>query len=266
MKSLMKKPTEQLVKKSEKILVNSILKIEKVSAGYGDFHVLSNISMHLNEGEIVALIGPNGAGKSTILKAIFSIADVYSGKIFFENQDESKNKIRDITKSSTHELLELGISYVPQGRINFPSMNVLDNLLAGVHMIQDKKIIDQRLKFVFLQFPALKKKQNLLAYSLSGGEQQMLAISRALMQNPKVLLLDEPSLGLSPKLVKETFKHIKDLSSLGISILVVEQNAKKAIEIADRTYLLEDGKVVFSGGKEIIKDPKIKEVYLGGRY
>ena len=246
-------------KKAEKLnLEKPILKLEKVSAGYHEFHVLSDVSMHVGKGEIVALIGPNGAGKSTVLKAIFSIADVKSGKICFEG--------KEINHLSTHELLNLGISYVPQGRINFPSMNVRDNLLAGVHMIDDKSLVDERLKFVLSKFPALKKKQNLLAYSLSGGEQQMLAIARALMQSPTVLLLDEPSLGLSPKLVKETFKHIKELSALGISILIVEQNAKKAIEIAHRTYLLEDGKVVFSGGKEIINNPKIKQVYLGGRY
>ena len=234
-----------------------MLKLKNVNAGYGEFHVLSDISVEVNEKEIVTLIGPNGAGKSTVLKAIFKIADVNSGKILFQDND--------ITKLSTHELLDLGISYVPQGRINFPSMNVRDNLLLGINLINDKKIINSRLNFVFSQFPVLKKKQNALAYSLSGGEQQMLAIGRALMHKPKVLLLDEPSLGLSPKLVKETFKIIKDLSKF-TSILVVEQNAKKAIEIANRTYLLEDGKVLFSGGKSIMKNSKIKQVYLGGRY
>ncbi len=245
---------KKLTEKSKKI----ILKVDNLSAGYREFHVLSDVSMHLDKGEIVALIGPNGAGKSTVLKAIFKIADVNSGKIFFEG--------KNIEALSTHELLEFGISYVPQGRINFPSMNVHDNLLLGINSIEDKKVINSRLNFVFDQFPVLKKKQKSLAYSLSGGEQQMLAIGRALMQKPKLLLLDEPSLGLSPKLVKETFKHINELSFLGISILIVEQNAKKAIEMADRTYLLEDGLVGFSGGKEIIHNPKIKEVYLGGRY
>ena len=234
-----------------------MLSIINLYAGYGDIEVLKGVNISVNEGEIVALIGPNGAGKSTVIKSVFGIADVKSGSIIFKG--------KDIKKVQTYELIKIGLSYVPQGKINFGSLNVEENLKIGV-LNEDKKIIEKNLKMVYDKFPVLKDKRNEYAFTLSGGEQQMLAIARALMHEPSLLLLDEPSLGLSPILQKEIFEMIKKLNASGIAILVVEQNAKKAIEIANKTYLLEDGKIVLEGGKEILDNKKIKLVYLGGRY
>jgi len=235
-----------------------MLEINNLYSGYEKLEVLKGISMKIKPDEIVALIGPNGAGKSTVIKSIFSIADVRKGKIVF--------KEKNITRMKTHELMELGIGYVPQGRINFGNLTVKENLEIGAELTKDRDVIDKSLEMVYRKFPVLWERKNKLAFTLSGGQQQMLALGRALMQNPSLLLLDEPSLGLSPKLQKEVFRTIQELKEDGISILIVEQNAKKAIEIADRTYLLEDGKIVLKGGKDILKHKKIKNVYLGGRY
>jgi branched-chain amino acid transport system ATP-binding protein len=234
-----------------------MLKITDLCAGYGEFEVLKGVNIEVNPNEIVALIGPNGAGKSTVIKSVFNIADVSKGKIFFNE--------KNITGLKTHELEEEGISYVPQGRIVFGTLSVKENLEIGAGLIRDKEVIRRNLEMVFEKFPILKEKQKQLAFSLSGGQQQMLAIGRALMQTPSLLLLDEPSLGLSPILQRELFKTIQELKDDGVSVLLVEQNAKKAIEVADRTYLLEDGRIVLKGGKDIIKHKKIKNVYLGGR-
>ena len=235
-----------------------MLSIKNLDAGYDGLEVLKQINLEIKPNEIVALIGPNGAGKSTIIKSIFDIADVTKGKIIFKG--------KDITKLKTHELIEVGISFVTQGKINFSNLTVKDNLEIGANMIKDKEVIEKNLKAVYEKFPVLKEKRHDLAFTLSGGQQQMLALGRALMQTPALLLLDEPSLGLSPKLQKETFKMIKKLKDDDISLLIVEQNAKKAIEIADRTYLLEDGNIVLKGDKKILRHEKIKNVYLGGRY
>ncbi len=235
-----------------------MLNIKGLSAGYGKFEVLKNIDLEVNPKEIIALIGPNGAGKSTILKAIFDIATITKGKIFFQK--------KDITNLKTHELIELGISYVNQGRVVFPTLSVEENLLMGAELIKDKEVIQRNLLSVYKKFPILRSKRTDLAFTLSGGQRQQLALGRALMHTPSLLLLDEPSLGLSPKLQKELFRTIEGLKEDGISILIVEQNAKKAIQIADRTYLLEDGKIALTGGKDILKHKKIKNVYLGGRY
>jgi branched-chain amino acid transport system ATP-binding protein len=234
-----------------------ILKIESLHSGYGELKVLKGVDIILNKGEIVALIGPNGAGKSTVIKSIFSMTKKTEGVILFKN--------KDISTLKTHELIKEGISYVNQGRITFGNLTVKENLLIGAYGIKDKDEIKKRSEEVYKRFPVLEERQNSLAYTLSGGQQQMLALGRALMQKPQVLLLDEPSLGLSPKLQKEIFQIIQKLKNEGISILVVEQNAKKAIEIADRTYLLEDGKIALEGNKSILKNPKIKNIYLGGR-
>jgi branched-chain amino acid transport system ATP-binding protein len=233
-----------------------MLSIEKLKAGYEELLVLKGVSLEVNPGEIVALIGPNGAGKSTVIKSVFSIARKLGGKIVFED--------KDITNLKTHELIKEGISYVNQGRINFGNLTVKENLEIGADYLDDKKEAKRRLESVFERFPILRERKDKLSYGLSGGQQQMLALGRALMQKPKLLMMDEPSLGLSPKLQKELFKMIKNLGEEGISLLVVEQNAKKAIEIADRTYLLENGEIALSGGKNILKNPKIKKVYLGG--
>jgi len=235
-----------------------MLEIKNLNSGYGKLHILKDIDLSVGSNEIVALIGPNGAGKSTIIKSIFNIANKTSGKISY--------KSNDITNLKTHKLVELGISYVPQGKINFSNLTIEENLRISADLLHDKEIIKTNLKMVYKKFPVLGQRKNELSYGLSGGQQQMLAIGRALMQNPSLLLLDEPSLGLSPILQKELFKTIEELKKEGISILIVEQNAKKAIEIADKTYLLEDGKIVLKGGKDILKHSKIKDVYLGGRY
>lgn len=235
-----------------------ILKIESLHSGYGELEVLKGINLILNKGEIVALIGPNGAGKSTVIKSIFSIARQTKGVIIFNN--------KDISHLKTHELIKEGISYVNQGRITFGNLTVRENLMIGAYGIKSQEEIEKRSKEVYDRFPVLKERQNSFAYTLSGGQQQMLALGRALMQKPRILLLDEPSLGLSPKLQKEIFQIIQGLKKEGISILIVEQNAKKAIEIADRTYLLEDGKIALEGNKKILNNQKIKNIYLGGRY
>ena len=234
-----------------------MLEIHDLYAGYNGLEVLKGINLEIKPNQIVALIGPNGAGKSTIIKSIFSIAKISKGKIIF--------KEKDITRLNTHKLMNLGISYVPQGRINFNNLTVKENLEIGAELIKDKEIIQKRLNVVYEKFPILKQKRNKHAFTLSGGQQQMLALGRALMQSPTLLLFDEPSLGLSPILQKELFKTIQKLRQDGIAILIVEQNAKKAIEIADKTYLLENGRIVLKGGKDIIKHEKIKNVYLGGR-
>ena len=234
-----------------------MLQIKALNAGYDGLKVLKDLNIEVKANEIVALIGPNGAGKSTVIKSVFNIADVYSGKIIFKGAD--------ITELKTHELVELGISYVNQGRINFDMLTVRENLEIGAEHL-DKKVMKENMKSVCTRVPMLRHKENAYAYTLSGGQRQMLALGRALMQNPSLLLMDEQSLGLSPKLQKELFAMIGKLREDGISILIVEQNAKKAIEMADRTYLMENGEIVLSGDREIIKHKKIKDVYLGGHY
>jgi branched-chain amino acid transport system ATP-binding protein len=235
-----------------------MLTIKNLHAGYGNFEVLKGVDISVKPNEIVALIGPNGAGKSTVIKSIFNIAKVNEGEITFKD--------RIINQLKTHELMEIGISYVNQGRINFNNLSVKENLEIGADLVHNSEIIEKNLDMVYKKFPVLKDRESDLAYGLSGGQQQMLALGRALMQQPSLLLLDEPSLGLSPILQKELFDTIIKLKDDGISLLVVEQNAKKAIEIADRTYLLEDGKIVLEGGREILEFDEIKNVYLGGRY
>ncbi len=235
-----------------------MLVIEDLYSGYGELKVLKGVNISVGKNEIVALIGPNGAGKSTVIKSIFNISDVSSGKVTFRDQD--------ITGLRTHEIIKLGISYLNQGKINFSNLTVKENLMIGADQIFEPELVEEGLERVYNKFPDLRSKENELAYTLSGGQQQMLALGRSLMQRPVLLLMDEPSLGLSPKLQKELFETIAGLREEGISMLIVEQNAKKAIELADRTYLLEDGKVVLEGGKEILENEAIKNVYLGGRY
>jgi branched-chain amino acid transport system ATP-binding protein len=230
---------------------------KNLTAGYKGIEVIKDINFEIKPGEIVAIIGPNGAGKSTFLKSIFNLAEIYSGRIYFKD--------KDITDFETHELIYYGISYVPQGRLVFSNMTVLENLEMGAFIFNDQDLIKNNLEHVYREFPVLKRKKDELAGNLSGGEQQMLAIARALMQSTELLLLDEPSLGLAPKVVSEIFEKVLKLRSEGISIIIVEQNAKKAVEIADRTYIFEDGKIALEGGKEILKDPRIKEIYFGGR-
>ena len=233
-----------------------MLQIKNLIAGYNGMEILHGVDFNLNLGEIVAIIGPNGAGKSTLLKSIFNLCQIYSGKIFF--------KEKDITKLSTHYLIQEGISYVPQGRQVFSNLTVKENLEMGCFTMEDHELLKRNLTDVYNKFPVFKKRENDLALHLSGGEQQMLAIAKALVQDPELLLLDEPSLGLSPKAMKEVFDKIVEINKEGVSIIIVEQNAKQAIEIAHRTYILENGKVALEGGKEILKNVRIKNIYFGG--
>ena len=234
-----------------------MLQIKDLKSGYNEMEILHGVDLEVKSGEIVAIIGPNGSGKSTTLKSIFNLCKTYSGKIIWKN--------KNITKLKTHEKIFEGISYVPQGRQVFRDLTVHENLEMGAFIMKNKELVKTNIKDVYEKFPFLKEKQSKYADTLSGGQQQMLSIGRALIQNPQLLLLDEPSLGLSPKAMKEIFQKIKEINKEGVSIIIVEQNAKQAVELADRTYILEDGKIALAGGKEILKNPKIKDIYFGGR-
>ncbi len=234
-----------------------MLEIKDLNSGYNGTEILHKVNFKARPAEIVAIIGPNGAGKSTLLKSIFSLCEVYSGKIFFKD--------KDITRLSTHELIYEGVSYVPQGRQVFSDLTVKENLEMGAFILREQETIKRNIEDVFAKFPFLRKKQDDYAFALSGGQQQMLAIARGLMQSPELLLLDEPSLGLAPKTMKEVFQKIQEINKEGIAVIIVEQNAKQAVKIADRTYILEDGRIALEGGKEILKDKRIKNIYFGGR-
>lgn len=235
-----------------------MLQIKNLESGYGKMQVLFGVSLNVNPNEIVVLVGPNGAGKSTLLKSIFNLVDIYNGKIIFKN--------KDITRVATHELIKLGISYAPQGRQVFGNLTVKENLEMGAFLTKEKDLVEKRLEEVIEKhFPDLKKKLDDYAFNLSGGQQQMLAIGRALMQDPQLLLLDEPSLGLAPKIMKELFKKIVEINEEGVAIIIVEQNARQATKIADKIFVLEDGRIALSGDKNILKDKRIEKIYLGGR-
>lgn len=232
-----------------------MLKIQNLKAGYNGMEILHGVDLEIKPGEIVALIGPNGAGKSTLLKSIFNLAEIYSGSIIFKD--------KDIIKLPTHSLIYEGVSYAPQGRQVFSDLTVRENLEMGAFSLNDDELIKKNIADVFGKFPSLKEKQDDRAFTLSGGQQQMLAIGRALIQDPELLLLDEPSLGLAPKTRKEIFEKIVEIKNEGVAVLIVEQNAKQAVAIADKTYVLENGNIIFAGGKEILNDQRIKNIYLG---
>ncbi len=232
-----------------------MLQIKNLKAGYDGMEILHGVDLELKPKEILAIIGPNGSGKSTVLKSIFSLCSIYSGNIIWKN--------KDITKLKTFEKIFEGISYVPQGRQVFRDLTVNENLEMGAFIMKDKELVKTNIKDVYEKFPFLKQKKSKNADALSGGQQQMLAIGRALIENPQLLLLDEPSLGLSPKAMKEIFEKIQQINKEGVSVIIVEQNAKAVVEIADRTYILEDGKIALTGGKEILNNPKIKNIYFG---
>ncbi|HSU73111.1 MAG TPA: ABC transporter ATP-binding protein [Candidatus Binatia bacterium] len=234
----------------------SELSIRHLEAGYGNLQVLFGVSLDVPPGEIAVLIGPNGAGKSTVLKSVFKLTDIFKGSIFYQN--------KDITKLPTHERIKLGISIVPQGRQVFPSLTVKENLEMGAYLLKERILVRKRLEDVLHHFPELRPKLHDNAYTLSGGQQQMLAMGRALMQKPKLLLLDEPSLGLAPQVMRDLFKRIQSINKEGTAVLMVEQNAKAACAIADTIYVLEEGKVALQGGKALLKDARIKHIYLGG--
>lgn len=234
-----------------------MLKIVDLELNYGVIKALKKINLEVNEGEIVTLIGANGAGKSSTLKAISGIEKISGGQILFDGED--------ITKKSAQDIVKMGISQVPEGRRIFPGMTVLENLELGAYLRKDKEGIKKDLETVYKRFPVLKERSKQNAATLSGGEQQMLAMGRALMSKPKLILLDEPSMGLAPILVKEIFSIIEDIKNNGTTVLLVEQNARMALSIADRAYVLETGSIVLSGsGKDLMDSEEIQKAYLGG--
>ena len=233
-----------------------MLSIKGLKAGYNATEILHDVDLDFKADQITAIIGPNGAGKSTLLKSIFNLCDIYSGKVIFKD--------KDITKLPTHELIEEGISYVPQGRQVFSEMTVKENLQMGAFIMHDKEVVRRNVQDVFSKFPFLKQKQNDYAFTLSGGQQQMLSIARALIQDPELILLDEPSLGLAPKTMAEVFEKIKEINKEDVAVVVVEQNAKQAAKIADTIIVLEQGKVALQGGKELMKSKKLANIYFGG--
>ena len=234
-----------------------MLEIKDLNVHYGVIHALKDVNLVVNDGEIVSLIGANGAGKTTLLHAISGILKTTSGSIMLNGVELNKKSAKDIVIS--------GITQVPEGRRIFSGMSVYENLLMGAYLRKDKDGIKEDLESVYERFPILKERSNQDASTLSGGEQQMLAMGRALMARPKILLLDEPSMGLAPILVKEIFKIIKDIHAQGTTVLLVEQNARMALSIADRAYVLETGKIVISGtGEELSNSEEIQKAYLGG--
>jgi len=235
-----------------------LLEIRQLDASYGPLQALFNVSIEVQSGEIVSIIGPNGAGKSTVIKAVMNLIDVNSGNIIFNN--------REITHVATHKITALGIGYVPQGRIVFGNMSVEENLEMGAFLTKNRAERKDTVEAVFHQFPRLKERHRQLAGRLSGGEQQMLAIGRALMLNPKLVILDEPSLGLSPKYVDIIFRQLSTLKSTGRTLLMVEQNASRALEISDRGYALELGRNRYTGtGFGMLANSDVRQMYLGGK-
>ncbi len=233
----------------------SMLELKGIHAGYGEFRVLHDVNMHVDKGEIVALIGPNGAGKTTTLRTVLGMTTMYEGKVFFKGED--------ITKVPTHKRVERGIAMVPEGRGIFTPLTVYENLLAGAYTKRAEEKLQDSLEFVFTLFPRLKERKNQIAGTLSGGEAQMLAIARALMSRPELLLLDEPSLGLAPKIVLEVFDVVRKLREEGVTILIVEQHVKNSLETADRAYVMETGRIVLEGeAKSLLKDERLKKAYL----
>lgn len=234
----------------------AMLEVKDIEVYYGVIQAIKGISFEVNEGEVIALIGANGAGKTTTLHTITGLLSPKKGSVTFEGQD--------ITKVPAHKIVSLGMAHVPEGRRVFAELTVYQNLKMGAYTRMDKAEIEETLQMVYKRFPRLEERKNQLAGTLSGGEQQMLAMGRALMYHPKIILMDEPSMGLSPILVNEIFDIIKEVSASGTTVLLVEQNAKKALSIADRAYVLETGKIVLEGdAKEMMNDDSIKKAYLG---
>ena len=234
----------------------SMLKITDLEVYYGVIQAIKGISFEVKEGEVISLIGANGAGKTTILHTVTGLIAPKAGRIEFEGTD--------ITKTPAHKIVSMGMAHVPEGRRVFAQLSVYENLKLGAYTRSDKTEIEQTLEMVYKRFPRLKERRNQAAGTLSGGEQQMLAMGRALMSHPKIILMDEPSMGLSPIFVNEIFDIIKEVSAGGTTVLLVEQNAKKALGIADRAYVLETGNIVLTGeAKALMNDESIKKAYLG---
>jgi branched-chain amino acid transport system ATP-binding protein len=237
--------------------VKPLLNLQSIHAGHGALKVLHDISLVVDQGELVALVGANGAGKSTLLKVISGQIRPSSGHILFDEEIE-------LTGIPAHEVVQLGVIHVPEGRQLFPNMTVYENLLVGGNNVRAKDKRKESLKWIYDLFPIISARKNQLANTLSGGEQQMLAIARGLMANPKVLLLDEPSLGLAPLIVEELFRVVKDLNQQGLTVLLVEQNVRLSLTISVRAYVIENGRITMDGPSiHLIQDEKVKKAFLG---
>ena len=235
----------------------ALLEVKDLEVYYGVICALKGISFEVNEGEIVSLIGANGAGKTTMMQSVVGIIPKRSGSVTFDGHD--------ITKTPCHKIVQMGMTQVPEGRRIFQELSVYDNLVMGGYTVKNQQQFKEDLEKIFTKFPRLAERRNQIAGTLSGGEQQMLAMSRALMIRPKLLMLDEPSMGLAPILVDQVFDMIKELHAGGTTILLVEQNASKALEIADRAYVLETGNITLSGtGLELAQSDEVRKAYLGG--
>lgn len=234
----------------------AMLEVKDLQVSYGMIQAIKGVSFEVNQGEVIALIGANGAGKTTILHTVTGLLAPKAGSILFEGQD--------ITKIPAHKIVSMGMAHVPEGRRVFAQLSVYDNLKMGAYTRTDKNEIEESLEMVYKRFPRLEERKNQMAGTLSGGEQQMLAMGRALMSKPKIILMDEPSMGLSPIFVNEIFNIIQEVSASGTTVLLVEQNAKKALSIADRAYVLETGNIALEGDAKILmNDDSIKKAYLG---
>ena len=234
----------------------AMLEIKDLEVFYGMIQAIQGVSFEVNKGEVIALIGANGAGKTTILHTITGLLEAKKGSVIYDG--------KDITRVPAHKIVSMGMAHVPEGRRVFSNLTVFQNLKMGAYTRKDKTEIEETLKTVYKRFPRLEERQNQLAGTLSGGEQQMLAMGRALMSHPRILLMDEPSMGLSPIFVNEIFDIIKEVSASGTTVLLVEQNAKKALSISDRGYVLETGKIVLEGkSDELLNNDSIRKAYLG---
>ena len=234
----------------------AMLEVRDLVVNYGSINAIKKISFDVNEGEVVALIGANGAGKTTTLHTITGLLKAKSGSVMFEGTE--------LLKTPPHKIVEMGMAHVPEGRRIFQQLSVYKNLTLGAFTRKDKDSIDATLKMVYSKFPRLEERKKQIAGTLSGGEQQMLAVGRALMSKPKLLMLDEPSLGLAPLVIKDIFSIIKEIKAAGVNVLLIEQNAKAALEISDYAYVMETGTITMSGpGKELLNDERVKKAYLG---
>ena len=233
-----------------------VLEVDGIDVYYGELQALWGVSLHIEEGEFISLVGSNGAGKTTTLRTISGLLTPRRGKIIFAG--------KDVTGWPPHRIAQEGLAHIPEGRQLFPRLTVLENLKMGAYTPRARERFDETLEFVFTLFPRLKERRDQIAGTMSGGERQMLAIARGLMLRPKLLMLDEPSLGLAPKLVQRVMDTLRRLHEEGLTILLVEQNVRYALELADRGYVLETGRVVMEGGgRELLEDPRIKKAYLG---
>ncbi len=232
-----------------------ILKVENLEASYGYLKILHGINLEVKIGDLVAIVGPNGSGKSTTIKTIFGLIKPDNGRVIFKD--------KSITNKKPYEIVRYGIAYVPQGRIVFQTMTVEENLEMGAYTVKDNRIVKQRINEIYNFFPILKEKRHQRATFLSGGQQQMLSIGRALMLKPELILMDEPSLGLAPKTMLEIFEKIKDINKKGVTVILVEQNAHMALKICNKAYVLEQGKIALHGGPELAQSNLVKDLYLG---